>query len=40
MGKIQQILQEKLEGKQKLENDWQNFLKKDTCLILNENLFF
>jgi len=37
-GKILQILQEKLKHKKKIENDWQNFLRKDTCLLL-EKLF-
>jgi DNA helicase-4 len=39
-GKIQQILQEKLELKQKIENDWQTFLKKDTYLIFDEKQQF
>ena len=40
-GKIQQIFPEKYELEKKLENDWQNFLKRDTYLIFEEkNKFF
>ncbi|KKM22321.1 hypothetical protein LCGC14_1626530, partial [marine sediment metagenome] len=35
-GKIQGIYQEKLENKKKIEDEWQDFLKKDTYLISNE----
>ena len=35
-GKIRFLLQEKSEDKQKLENDWQNFLEKDTYLIFDD----
>ena len=34
--KIQKILQEKLEHRNKLIQDWQNFLKKDIYLIFDE----
>ena len=40
-GKIQQIFPEKYELEKKLENNWQNFLKRDTYLIFYEkNKFF
>jgi len=40
-GKIQQIFPNKFELEKKLENDWQNFLKRDTYLIFDEkNKFF
>jgi len=34
--KIQQMLQKKIEYKIKLENDWQNFLKKDTYILFKK----
>ena len=40
-GKIQQIFPEKYELEKKQENDWRNFLKRDTYLIFDEkNKFF
>jgi len=39
-GKIQEIYQEKLENKKKIENDWQDFLKKDTYLIFDKKRNF
>ena len=36
-GKIQQILQEKYENKERLENHWQNFLKRETYLTYVES---
>ena len=39
-GKIRFLLQEKSEDKQKLENDWQNFLEKDTYLIFDDKQQF
>lgn len=39
-GRVQRIFQEKAENKQKLEADWQNFLKKDTYLIFDEKQRF
>ena len=32
-GKIKQIFQEKFEQKNQLENDWQNFLKKELTFL-------
>jgi len=39
-GRVQRIFQEKAENKQKLEADWQKFLKKDTYLIFDEKQRF
>jgi len=39
-GKIREIYQEKLENKKKIENEWQDFLKKDTYLIFDEKQKF
>ncbi|MFX1402814.1 MAG: UvrD-helicase domain-containing protein, partial [Promethearchaeota archaeon] len=39
-GKIQKIIQEKREQKEDVENDWQNFLLKDTYLIFEEKQLF
>lgn len=39
-GKIHQLFQEKFEHKNRLLNDWQNFLKKDTYLIFDEKQQF
>jgi DNA helicase-4 len=39
-GRIQELFPEKNELKQKLENDWQDFLKRDTYLIFEEKRNF
>ncbi len=39
-GKIQELLPEKYELTQKLENDWKNFLNRDTYLIHDEKRKF
>lgn len=35
-GKIRYLVQEKSENKQKLENDWQDFLEKDIYLVFDD----
>ena len=39
-GKIQELFPEKFELNQKLEKNWQEFLKRDTYLIFNEKRKF
>ncbi len=39
-GKIREMYQEKLENKKKIENDYQDFLKKDTYLIFDKKQKF